>query len=227
MLQLYVFAWIIPITCATLIEPSHMAWPTIWSCLQYTVLPGRMMPQDQYIDSSSNPYWTRPFPMCNIEFRFIHSPPDNHTPVCAHALVSPFSCADFSLLCSPHGTSSLSACIPCDQFTFCMDSLLLSFSPFSLPSLYEFWIAIYMYQSWLCPLYSTASLGETLGKTPSPSTPFPFGSSTLQPHSNTTKLPPVWPKYYLKLRIKYILVVLVMHIQECGQHMYWYMLLFM
>jgi len=103
-----------------------------------TVSPGRMMPQDHYIDSSSNPYQTHPFPMCNIEFRFIHSPPDNHVPICTCALVSPFSCADFSLLCSPHGTSSLSTCIPRDQFTFCMDSLLLSFSPFSLLSLYEF-----------------------------------------------------------------------------------------
>jgi len=76
--------------------------------------------------------------MRNIEFRFVRSLPNNHAPIRARTLVSPFSCADFSLLCSPHGTSSLSTCIPRDWFTFRMDSLLLSFSPFSLPSLYEF-----------------------------------------------------------------------------------------
>jgi len=145
LLWLYVFAWIIPITCATPIKPGRTAQPTVWSHLRYTVSPGQMTPQDHYIDSSSNPYRTCPFPMRNIKFRFVRSPPDNHAPVRAHALVSPFSCADFSSLCSPHGTSSLSTCIPHDRFTFCMDSLLLSFSPFSLPSLYEFWIAIYMY----------------------------------------------------------------------------------
>ena len=102
------------------------------------VSPGRMTPQDQYTDSSGNPYRTRPFPMRNIEFRFVRSPPNNHAPVRARALVSPFSCAEFSLLCSPHGTSSLSACIPRDRFTFRMDSPLLSFSSFSLPSLYDF-----------------------------------------------------------------------------------------
>ena len=40
--------------------------------------------------------------MRNIEFRFVRSPPDNHAPVRARALVTSFSCAEFTFLCSPH-----------------------------------------------------------------------------------------------------------------------------
>jgi len=36
------FTWIYYIMCTALIEPGHMAQLTVWSCLWYTVLPGRM-----------------------------------------------------------------------------------------------------------------------------------------------------------------------------------------
>ena len=50
--------------------------------------------------------------MRNIEFRFVCSPPDNHAPVRARALVTSFSCAEFSFLCSPQGRDSFPHVLP-------------------------------------------------------------------------------------------------------------------